>query len=169
MTELARFSRTTVVVTALLLTVGACREASVPSGLGTQRLSISSDTVSGNGQLAELQQKRAAWAARGINDYRVQMQIVCFCRTDVTRPVLVEVRRGVVSKVWDLETAKLIANIEPYPSITALYDQAVDQRAGGGNVTAAYNAKLDFPVRLEIGTIANDAGRVFMLGAFTKL
>ena len=147
----------------------ACRESSVPSGLGAQQITVSVDTVTGNGQLAELQSRRAAWAAQGIDDYRVQLQIVCFCAGDIRRPVLVEVRRGAVTKVWDLESAKLVTNLEPYPSITQLFDRAVEQRSQGGNVSVAYDRAVGFPVRLEIGTIANNAGTVYMLGELTKL
>lgn len=148
---------------------GACRESSVPSGLGAQQIVVATDTISGTGQLNELHQKRAAWLSQGIDNYRVQLAITCFCSGDVRRPVLVEVRRGVVTKVWDLETAKLRTDVSAYPSITTLFDQAIVQRSGGGNVSVAYDRELGFPVRIEIGTIANDAGRVFMLGALTKL
>lgn len=151
------------------LLAGACRESSIPSGLHVQQITISADTVVGTGQLAELQQKRAAWVARGINDYRVQLQIVCFCGGDIRRPVLVEVRRGVVSKVWDLETAKLVADVTPYPTITSLFDRAIEQRSGGGHVAVTYDREVGFPTRIEIGTLANDAGTEFHLGAFTRL
>ena len=79
------------------LTVAACSSSSTPSGLGTQQLSISGDTVVGTGQLSELQQRRAAWVARKIDSYRVELRISCFCIAEATRPVLVEVRGGAVS------------------------------------------------------------------------
>ena len=144
----------------------ACADDS-PSGLGKQQLSVSSDTIVGTGQLAELQQRRAAWIARGIDDYRVELRISCFCGGDITRPVLVEVRNGVVSKVWDLETGKPVANLEPYPTITALFDKAIAERSRGGHVSVAYDRQLGFPARLEVGTVANDAGVLYFLGVFT--
>ena len=146
----------------------ACRESSVPSGLGVNQITVSTDTVSGSGQLNELQQRRAAWIAQGIDDYRVQLRISCFCGSDITRPVLVEVRRGAVSKVWDLETAKPVTNLDPYPSITTLFDRAIAERSQGGNVSVAYDGALGFPVRLEVGTIANDAGTLYFLGELTR-
>ena len=73
------------------------------------------------------------------------------------------------TKVWDLESAKPVTNLEPYPSIMQLFDRAVEQRSQGGNVSVAYDRAVGFPVRLEIGTIANDAGTVYMLGELTKL
>ena len=146
----------------------ACQESSVPSGLGVKQIAVPTDTVSGSGQLNELQQRRAAWIAQGIDDYRVQLHISCFCAGAITRPVLVEVRRGAVSKVWDLETAKPVTNLEPYPSITTLFDRAIAQRSQGGNVSVAYDGALGFPVRLEVGTIANDAGTLYFLGELTR-
>ena len=151
------------------LTVAACSSSSTPSGLGTQQLSISGDTVVGTGQLSELQQRRAAWVARKIDSYRVELRISCFCIPEVTRPVLVEVRGGAVSKVLDLETAKPVADLSRYPAITQLFDRAIEMRSGGGNVSVAYDKALGYPARLEIGTIANDAGTVYYLGALTTL
>jgi hypothetical protein len=130
---------------------------------------VSADTVPGTGQLAELQERRAAWVARGIADYRVQLRISCFCAGTITRPVLIEVRRGVVSKVWDLETSKVVADVTPYPTITALFDKAIAERTRGGHVSVAYDTAIGFPARMEIGTIANDAGTLYYFAGFSAL
>ena len=171
MTAESLFSRRTYLAVAIAATASAlaCSNGSTPSGLGTQQLSVSADTVTGTGQLNELQERRAAWIARGIADYRVQLRISCFCVGNITRPVLVEVRRGAVSKVWDLETSTLVADISPYPTITALFDKAIAMRTGGGNVSVAYDRANSIPARLEVGTIANDAGTLYFLGEFSPL
>ena len=162
--------RTYVALTIVATTAAlACRESSIPSGLGVNQITVATDTVTGNGQLNELQERRAAWIAQGIDDYRVQLHISCFCAGDITRPVLVEVRRGAVAKVWDLETAKPVTNLDGYPTITKLFDMAVAQRSQGGNVSVAYDRPLGFPVRLEIGTVANDAGTLYFLGELSRL
>ena len=162
-------SRTYIAVALVAITAAAgCRESSLPSGVSAQ-LTVSIDTIPGSGQLAELQQKRAEWLARGINDYRVQLRISCFCVGNITRPVLVEVKRGVVSKVWDLETAKPVTNLEAYPTITALFDRAIAERSRDGHVSVAYDRALGFPVRIEIGTLANDAGTLYTLGELSRL
>jgi len=165
------FSRRTYLAVALAATASilACSNGSTPPGLGTRQLSVSADTVTGTGELVELQQRRAAWVARGMADYRVQLRISCFCAGTITRPVLIEVRRGTVSKVWDLETSTLVADISPYPSITQLFDKAIEMRAGGGNVAVAYDRTNSIPARLEIGTIANDAGTLYFLGGLSAL
>jgi len=156
-------------LTIIAVAAVGCGNGTTPSGLGTTQLSVSADTVPGTGQLAELQQRRAAWVARGIDDYRVQLHILCFCGGDITRPVLVEVRRGAVVGVLDLETAKPVANLTAYPTITRLFDMAIAERSRGGHVSVAYDRATGIPVRLEIGTIANDAGTLYGLGGFRPL
>lgn len=161
-------ARTAAVSIAAAAFVG-CATSDPATGLGTPQLSVVKDTVQGTGALAELQQRRAAWVARGVNDYRVQLRKSCFCVSDVTRPVLIEVRGGAVSKVWDLETKKPVANTSLYPTITALFDAAIAERERNGNVTVAYDAALGTPVRLEIGTVANDAGVMYFLSRVSSL
>ena len=161
--------RTTLRLLAALsvLAVVACSENTTPAGLGTQQLSVAGDTVVGSGQLSELKQRRAAWVARGINDYQFQLRISCFCIPDFTRPVLIEVRGGAVARVWDLETARPVTTVSSYPTITTLFDRAVAERSReGGYVSVAYDATYGFPARIEIGTLANDAGTLYLLGGF---
>jgi len=150
--------------------VACASKDTTPSGLGAKQLSVSGDTVLGTGSLAELQQRRAAWVARGVDDYHVQLQISCFCIGDIRRPVLIEVRGGAVTRVWDLETGRTVTNLSTYPTITALYDKAIAERSReGGYVSATYDATHGFPTRIEIGTLANDAGTLYTLGAFRPL
>ena len=147
----------------------ACSDDSPATGLGLQQVVLPRDTITGSGQLSELQERRAAWVARGISDYRFQLQISCFCGGDITRPVLIEVQRGAVTKVWDLETGKPVTNTSPYPTVTKLCDAAIAMRSGGGNVSVAYDQALGIPIRLEVGTIANDAGVLYFLSSRIRL
>jgi hypothetical protein len=162
---LTRVVATSIAVVALI----GCSTSDPATGLGTKLLSVAGDTIHGTGQLAELQQRRAAWVARGISNYRVQLRKSCFCGGNVMRPVLIEVRGGVISKVWDLETTNPIADVSLYSTITGLFDAAIAERSRGGNVTVAYDASLGTPVRLEIGTVANDAGVMYFLSPVTIL
>jgi hypothetical protein len=170
MTNIARSPLRLVAALAIAATAGACASKdTTPSGLGATQLSISADTVVGTGELAELQQRRTAWLGRRFDDYHLQLQIVCFCIESVRRPVLMEVRENAVRKVWDLETAQLLTDLSPYLSITQLFDRAIDVRSRGGHVSVTYDSTYGFPVRIEIGTLANDAGIMYTLGAFRPL
>ncbi len=147
----------------------SCADDSPTTALGAHQVLLPGDTITGSGQLSELQQRRAAWVARGIADYRFQLQISCFCGSEITRPVLVEVRGGAVSRVLDLETGKPVANDYAYPTVTKLFDDAIAERSRGGNVSVAYDQTLGIPARLEVGTIANDAGVLYYLSALIRL
>jgi hypothetical protein len=146
----------------------ACADGS-PVASATAQIAMSADTVQGTASLSELQQRRAAWVVRGITDYRVQLRIVCFCGSEVTRPVVVEVRGGAVAKVSDLETGKPATALTTYPTITGLFDAAIAERSRGGFVSVAYDTAAGLPVRLEIGTLANDAGTQYQVSGLTPL
>lgn len=171
MTTIRQSTLRLLVALAIVAATTACasNNDTTPVGLGATQLSVSADTVAGTGELAELQQRRAAWLASGIDEYHVQLQIVCFCVEAVRRPVLLEVRKNVVAKGWDLETGRPLTDLAPYPSITALFDRAIETRSGGGHVSVAYDTTHGFPARIEIGTLANDAGTMYTLGALRPL
>jgi hypothetical protein len=156
-------------ITLLAAGAAACTDSSSSTGLGTPQVEVPTAMVEGTGTLSELQQRRAAWVARAIADYRFQLRISCFCGSEITRPVLVEVRGGVVSKAWDLETAKPVAALAAYPTITQLFDNAIAERSREGFVTVTYDRATGIPASLVIGTLANDAGTAYQLGGLTRL
>ena len=148
-----------------VLSVG-CADNSPATGLQTLQPALAGDTIRGTGQLVELQQRRATWVARKIDTYRFHLTISCFCGSEITRPVIIDVRQGVVASVVDVETNKPVTNKFLYPTITALFDAAIAERSRGGNVTVAYDRLIGIPARLEVGTIANDAGTLYFLSDF---
>ena len=142
------------------------------TGLGTPTIVSPKNTIPGTGQLAELEQRRAEWIARRIDDYRFQLRITCFCAGDITRPVLVEVRNGAITKVWDLETGRTVSNTSGYLTITGLFDAAIAELQNprrGGRVRVTYETTLGIPAFLEVGTLENDAGVAYQLGTLTRL
>ena len=146
----------------------ACANAAPGSPAGIE-LSAAGDTVTGSGSLDELRRRRAAWVARGIDDYRVDMQITCFCGGDIRRPAVVEVRDGAVVSVLDRETGKPLESAEHFPTIMMLFDDALAMAAGGSTVSVAWDRALGFPARIEIGTLANDAGSLYHLSNLRRL
>jgi hypothetical protein len=143
-----------------------CDDDSRATGLQTLQPSLAGDTISGTGQLAELQQRRASWVARKIDDYRFQLAISCFCGSEITRPVVIQVRQGAVTSVVDVQTNKPVTNKSLYPTITALFDAAIAERSRGGSVSVAYDRVIGIPARLEVGTVANDAGVLYFISDF---
>ena len=147
----------------------ACSDDSPTARLEARQALMAGDTITGSGQLSELREHRAAWVSHGIDDYRFQLRISCFCGGDITRPVVIEVRDGAIATVEDLETGKAVDDVSVYPTITKLFDAAIAERAGGGHVSVAYDQALGIPVRLEVGTLANDAGILYLVGSLVRL
>src|SRR5512132_2692070 len=74
----------------------ACSDDTPGIGLKPQQAIALGDTITGSGELSELQEHRAAWVSHKIDDYRFQLQISCFCGGQITRPVVIEVRGGAI-------------------------------------------------------------------------
>ena len=147
----------------------ACSNDSPTVDINAQQTLTLADTITGSGQLSELRQRRAAWLLRRIDDYRFQLQISCFCGAEITRPVVIEVHGGAITRVEDLATGKPVADVSAYPTITKLFDAAIDERSRGGSVSVTYDRTLGIPARLELGTIANDAGTQYFLSNLVRL
>ena len=147
----------------------ACSDDTPGIGLKAQQAITLGDTITGSGELSELQEHRAAWVSREIDDYRFQLQISCFCGGQITRPVVIEVRQGAIAKVQDLETGNAVADVSAYPTITKLFDAAIAERSGGGHVSVAYDRTSGIPMRLEVGTLANDAGILYLVSSLVHL
>jgi hypothetical protein len=149
--------------------VVACSDDTPGIGLKPQQGITAGDSITGSGDLSELRERRAAWLAHGIDDYRFQLQISCFCGAQITRPVVIEVRGGAIATVQDLETGNPVADVSAYRTITKLFDAAIAERSGGGYVSVAYDRTLGIPVRLEVGTLANDAGILYLVSSLVRL
>lgn len=147
----------------------ACSDSTPGTGLRAQQSITLADTIAGSGELSELQEHRAAWLSHGIDDYRFQLQISCFCGAEITRPVLIDVHGGAIAKVQDLETGRPVTDVSAYPTISKLFDAAIAERSRGGYVSVAYDRTLGIPVRLEVGTLANDAGTLYLVSSLARL
>jgi hypothetical protein len=147
----------------------ACSDDTPGIGLKPQQGITAGDSITGSGDLSELRERRAAWLAHGIDDYRFQLQISCFCGGQITRPVVIEVRGGAIAKVQDLESGNAVPDVSAYPTITKLLDAAIAERSSGGYVSVAYDRTLGIPVRLEVGTLANDAGILYLVSSLVRL
>jgi len=171
MSDFAQSNRLVRLAAAFVAIAGAvaCSDDSPTADLKAQQALTLGDTITGSGQVSELQQHRAAWLLRGIDDYRFQLQISCFCGAEITRPVVIEVHGGAIATVEDLATGRPVADVSAYPTITKLFDAAIDERSRGGNVSVAYDRTLGIPVRLELGTIANDAGAQYFVSDLVRL
>jgi hypothetical protein len=113
--------------------------------------------VEGTGSVMELRLRWAQWLAAGPPSYSYEVQRTCFCPEEYRTPARVEVRdRQVID-------ARVLATGEPLPiaifdPIDSLFADAIEVAERGGPVEVTYHPRFSYPISLEIGTLANDAG-----------
>jgi hypothetical protein len=127
---------------ALLLTLAGCAERQPPA-----------DPPAGTAQA------RAAWEARQVRDYRFDFERQCFCVREAVEPVTVEVRSGSVHQVRSRATGEVMPHNEaiPWYTIDELLRQVEEAEREGQEVRVEYHPD-GYPVEIEIGSLAADAG-----------
>jgi hypothetical protein len=134
----------------LMLAVAACTP---PVDPGPRRAS----SVEGSGSAAELRLRWAQWQATRIRSYGFNLERGCFCTSEMLTPARVDVRDGRVVSVRARIDGRALPQ-EYVPTIDSLFRWAIREADGDGHVEVSYDPLLSYPVRLVIGTLANDAG-----------
>ena len=101
----------------------------------------------------ELAAARLRWTMRGPESYSVTISRSCECTPEMTGPVVVTVRNGVVqSRVYTSTGAAVAAgSIELFPSVEGLFrliEDAIDQRAA--RLVVQYDPTLGHPIVISI-------------------
>jgi hypothetical protein len=109
------------------------------------------------GSIFELRVRWAQWRAVGPDDYSFELRRTCFCIPDAVTPARVEVRDGVVVDARALDDGRALP-LQFFDPIDTLFADAIEAAERGEPVEASYHRTLSYPTRLEIGTLANDAG-----------
>ncbi len=111
---------------------------------------------------AAVQEQR--WQAAGIADYRYDFQQECFCVREQVQPVTIEVRGGEMRRVMTRETGEDLATLPnlQWPTIDGLFSTIAEaEEQGRQPLTVEYDPELGYPTRIEIGSLAADAGVIY--------
>jgi hypothetical protein len=114
----------------------------------------------GTGAAAELREWQGRWrATRAGRDYTFTLERSCFCVEEARRPVKVRVAGDSVVAVHDAATgtARPLDEFGGWPTIEALYAQAIEQAEAGTARPVTY-AAAGFPSSITIGAVEADAG-----------
>jgi hypothetical protein len=103
---------------------------------------------------------RARWADRAPAAYSVTILRTCECLRDMSGPVRVTVRNGVVESRQYLESGAAVAPqyAQLFPAVEGLFS-LIDTgiRDDSRPLSAQYDATLGYPIRFAIGNPAADA------------
>lgn len=111
---------------------------------------LSACVVGPDGADDDLARNRERWRAQRIQDYQVQFRLVCFCGTEVTEPVTLEVRRGTLVSVTRVADGRAVDSSQwrgRYYTVDELFALIAEARQGGAHeVRVAYDGTLGHPV-----------------------
>jgi hypothetical protein len=113
------------------------------------------------GDRAAAQQR---WEAAALTDYRFDFQQQCFCVREQVQPVTIEVRDGRISRVVSRETGEDVAAVQglQWRTIPDLFRVISEARQNGVTpLIVQYDPQLGYPVRIEAGSLAADAGVIY--------
>jgi Family of unknown function (DUF6174) len=136
-------------IASVLLSAASCTPAADPTPGG--------EAAGGDNSAGALRQRWAQWQATGIRSYRFILERSCFCPVEAITPARVEVRDGRVVSARALVDGRELP-IQSVPTIDSLFRWAIREAAQNGHVEVTYDPLRGHPVRLVIGTLANDAG-----------
>jgi hypothetical protein len=94
--------------------------------------------------------RRAAWRARHISDYQIEIAVGCFCPWP-SHPAILEVRNGVAVALRDTLGKTMGKPREPWSlyTVEGLFD-AVEQGARRDDVIeVAYDPRYDYPAQIR--------------------
>jgi hypothetical protein len=129
---------------------------------GCSQLTLGSDS---------LDEHQTQWSSQHLADYRYDYQRTCFCTPAAVKPVTIEVRGGKVAHVYDRGTTTEVAGAgAAWPTITDLFAEIEQARAAHtAPLVVRWDEQRGYPVYVEIGTLANDAGSIETAGNLAPL
>ena len=133
-------------------------------------LTLSACTTSPDDPGDDLFANRRQWQAQGIRDYQVKFSLSCFCVTDVTQPVLLQVRNGAIVSVTRVADGAAVPSTKwegIYYTVDQMFALIADAQAKGADeVRVEYHAELRYPTAVFIDQSRRlaDEERYFEMG-----
>lgn len=144
----------------LLAVVGVSVTLSAASCKPVVDQPVRREAVDGSGSAGELRARWVQWQQTGIRSYGFNLERSCFCPVESIQPARVDVRDGRVVSVRALSDGHALPT-QFVPTIDSLFRWAIREAERNGHIEVTYDPLLSHPVRLVIGTLANDAGTAY--------
>jgi Family of unknown function (DUF6174) len=117
-------------------------------------LTLSACTTSPDDPGDDLLANRRQWQAQGIRNYQVQFSLSCFCVTDVTQPVLLQVRNNAIVSVTRVADGVAVPPSKwegIYYTVDQMFALIADAQAKGADeVRVEYHTELRYPTTVFI-------------------
>jgi hypothetical protein len=121
-----------------------------------------------------LEKNQRLWQSQGTSGYRYQLQVFCFCPTEITSAVVIEVHGGVASRMYYVWDGSAVTNdfFDRFDTIDKLFEVLKDAyNRKAYEVLVEYDTTRGFPVRVSIDYIkeAVDEELAFTVSEFLTL
>ena len=120
-----------------------------------------------------LDDNRQKWQQQDIDDYDFTIQVLCFCLDDVTRPVRIEVRGGIVQSMVYADDSTAVTNdyfddINTIEKLFQVIDDAIEDDAD--ELIIDYDLGFGFPKKIDIDFLLNavDDEITYTISGFTS-
>jgi hypothetical protein len=129
--------------------VAACDSARPPLLGSGRRTTGALSSAERDSLLREVEVHRAAWRAHGITDYRIRVDIGCFC--PLSPPAVLEVRAGVPFALRDTAGRPYTAIHEPlsFYTVEGLFDAVAQTVRRADVVDVVFDACHDYPASIR--------------------
>ena len=122
----------------------------------------------------DAQSPQALWEAQDLDSYRYTLQVGCFCITEMTQPVVIEVHDGAVGSVTyaadgSAADATLFAAYDSVEDLFAVIAGAEAQNAARLDVTYAEETGVPLSIDIDIDEMMADEELVLTVTSFEAL
>jgi hypothetical protein len=98
-----------------------------------------------------VQINEALWKSRNIVNYEFTFRRLCFCPPEVVKPVVLEVRAGMLVGVRfaDGSSGAVVAHYQRFAPLEKIFREIENVQRSGGSVTAMFDPTYGFPTNLS--------------------
>lgn len=131
-------------------------------------------TVAGCQTLTDLQANRQLWDSQGINSYSFELQVSCFCISDITRAVRIVVMDGEAVSITYIDTGMdandfFFNGVNTIEKLFGIIQDGLEINAN--SIMAIYDPDFGYPIEIQVDPfrdIADDEITV-IVSAFQSL
>jgi hypothetical protein len=114
--------------------------------------------ASGKAPTAGLDQHERKWTDRRTESYSYELKVLCFCPTELTSPVIIEVRKGEPAQVRYTADGALAPStyFDKYDSMEELFAVLREARSRQADeIIVRYDEQYGFPATVRIDYVQN--------------
>ena len=148
------------------LFITACGSDSEEDTAEASKSEIVVETATVKDVAAEMQSNKDKWLSHNINDYKIEMQKICFCSEDAVRLMIFDVVGNKINEVRYADTGEVVdaSYYDEYNTVTGLFTLVEESVAKNPEeITIVYDKQYGYIKQLSIDFQQNIADDEFAI------